>query len=157
MGRYGPNLTAVSIPNNADADALIDEVAREIDGVLAAKAIAVPVVVPPNPLSIQPWIDGFLKRLNAIGAAGVVLQGMFPHGSGPASSNLGDDKTKEYRSILDQMRRDMTLIPDALLSDGTLAAPRSARSLWTDGNVSADDPATVDPEMGPVYTRTTQW
>lgn len=157
MGRYGPNLTVNSVPSNADATALIDEIAREIDGILSAKGIGVPVAVPPNPASILPWIEGFLKRLNAIGTGGVVLQGMFPHAAGPASSNLGDDKTKEYRTILNQMRIDLTLIPNALLLDSTLAAPYSGRSLWTDGNTDTDDPADIDPEAGPTFTRISAW
>lgn len=157
MGRYGPNLTVTSVPSQADATALIDEIAREIDGVLAAKGIATPVTVPPNPASVQPWISGFLLRLNALGTAGVVLQGMFPHGAGPASSNLGDDKTKEYRTILDQMRRDFTLLPDALILDDAVASPSSGRSLWTDGITDAADPSTVDVEEGPIFTRSTLW
>lgn len=157
MGRYGPNLTAISHPSTADADALIDNIAREIDGILAAKGILTPVVSPPNPASVLPWINGFLARLNAIGTAGVILQGLFPHASGPASSNLGDDKTKEYRTLLMQMAKDGTLIPDAITFDVTLARGESPRSLWTNGNVDTDAPGAIDPENGPIFTRVTAW
>lgn len=156
MGRYGPNLTAVSVPSNADATALIDQIAAEIDGVLAARGYQVPVAVPPNPAEITAWISGFLKRLNAIGTAGVVLQGMFPHATGPASSNLGESKTSEYRSLLGKMMTDAALYPDSLIHLSTNQGS-GPRSLWTDGNVDSESVEVDDDEFDPIFTRTVPW
>jgi hypothetical protein len=156
MGRYGPNLTATSVPNLTQAGEIIDDIAAEIDGVLAARSVQVPVAVPPNPVSLTSWVEGFLKRLNALGTAGVVLQGMFPHAAGPASSNLGDDKTREYRSLLKQLTDGENLIPDNIIIVTGGVAPGEPRSLWTDGNVDSEAVA-LGTTGDPIFTRTTEW
>lgn len=156
MGRYGPNLTVASSPSTVDAEALIASIGAEIDGVFAGKGIQVPVAVPPNPAYLSSWIDGFLKRLNAIGVAGVVLQGMFPHATGPASTNLGDTKTSEYRTLLKALTTDPDMIPNGIIFETTGRAAQP-RSLWTDGNVDSTTAAVGDRESDPIFTRVTEW
>jgi len=155
MGRYGPQVTNASVPSLSQVKDLMADVAAEIDGALSARGVSVPVEAPPNPVSVKPWIEGFLRRLNAMGTAGYALNQLYGHAIGPVSTDLGDKLIREYRAIIDKLTTGDTLLPGTIV----LAATGGAlpRSLWTSGNPDTDLPEDIDPERGPTFTRVTPW
>ncbi len=81
VGNLNPKRTygASTTPTNTQVDALITQVAVEIDAILEAQGYTVPVTAPANLLN-------FLKYVNAYGAAYLAEAGMFPETAEPGET-----------------------------------------------------------------------
>lgn len=77
---------ATTAPTTTQVNALITQIAVEIDAVLQAKGYTIPVTSPDN------FVD-FLKYVNAYGAAALADKGMFP-----ASSDIG--QTQHWKELM---------------------------------------------------------
>jgi hypothetical protein len=77
-------LSAATKPTDTQAGAAITNVAAEIDAIISSAGYVVPVATPA-------WFVTYLKFLNALGAAALVLRAMFP-----ASRAAGEASLSEY-------------------------------------------------------------
>ena len=82
-------LDGSSTPSNAQATAIIDAVSEEIDTVIAARGITVPVAAPAH------FLAG-LVMLNVYGGAARVLRAMFPDATGPGETPAYAYWEKQY-------------------------------------------------------------
>jgi len=86
-----------STPTNTQVEAIIDQVAAEIDTVLMGRSISVPVTSPSQ-------FVAFLKGLNAHGAAAMAEMGMFPEALGMGATPHGQRLWNIYNKMLDRLR-----------------------------------------------------
>jgi hypothetical protein len=86
-----------SKPTEAQVLVLLEDIAGEIDTVLAGAGYTVPITTPATLLAA-------VTRLNAMGAAAMAHMGMFPEsvGAGP-TSDLGSRLWKMYTDGLDRL------------------------------------------------------
>lgn len=86
-----------SSPSEAQVLVLLEDIAGEIDTVLAAAGYTVPITTPATLLAA-------VTRLNAMGAAAMAHMGMFPEtvGAGP-TSDLGSRLWKMYTDGLERL------------------------------------------------------
>jgi hypothetical protein len=101
----GFELSSTSKPTEAQATALVDQVAAEVDSVLAGAGYMVPVTAPDYFLSA-------LKLLNSAGAAAAILKVMFPDATGAAESPAYAFWDKWYRDGLARLRDGSGVPPD---------------------------------------------
>ena len=96
---------AATTPTTTQAEAIIDQIAAEIDLVLESQGYTVPVTTPTT------FVNA-LKAVNAYGAAALIEAGMFPavteKGQSPHWKVL-DDKYKEWLTDLKDGRVPSTL------------------------------------------------
>jgi hypothetical protein len=117
----------------AQALALIDQCAAEIDAALGSRGVAVPVTAPP-------WAVTDLTRLNAQGAAALVYMAAFPQDAGIGSTALGPMLWKTYQGRLSEIRKGIG-IPTGLLYAEDDQSPRAS---LTDQAAWAEDATAVD-------------
>lgn len=90
---------ASSKPTSTQVEAFIDNAANEMDTVLSARGLAVPVAAPTH------FVD-HLKHVNANGAAATAEMAMFPEAVGtPGGSPHGQQLYRIYRSQLTQLEK----------------------------------------------------
>jgi len=106
------NYNTDSTPSVTQVNALIDQVAVEIDSILQAQGYTVPVTTPDNFVS-------FLQYVNAYGAAALAEAGMFPETTDPGQTAHWQMLNKKYEGWLGQLRKGE--IPSSL-APGTSSA-----------------------------------
>jgi len=89
---------ATSTPTVTQIEEFIDNIAGEIDTVLAGRGLAVPVTAPDQLVT-------FLKQLNMLGAGAMTEQAMFPETRGQMSAPASQVLWKQYREGLEFLRK----------------------------------------------------
>ena len=92
-------LDGSSTPSSTQVGTFIVDVAAEIDSVLKARDLTVPVTEPTDFVT-------HLKRVNAHGAAAHAMMGMYPAPAGPAGSTHGQALWSMYQQMLKALRND---------------------------------------------------
>jgi len=90
---YGASTT----PTSTQVEALIEQVAVEIDALLQAQGYTVPVTTPDN-------FVNFLKYVNAYGAASLAEASMFPETTEPGETAHWQYLEKKYQSFIKAIR-----------------------------------------------------
>ena len=120
-------LSATSNPSTTQAAQFMSAVAAEINTALASNGITVPVTTPAY------FLDD-VTRLNALGAAAMILQAAFPAREGPGSSTLAASLMLQYRTALKAYRSGEGIPEDSLPSS------RALENYFTNANaIGADD------------------
>lgn len=91
-------LDGTSVPTSTQAQVLIDEVAAEIETVLAGAGVTVPVTTP----------DYFVTRLsilNAYGATAAILKAAYPEATGPGENPAYAFWESRYKMGLAALRK----------------------------------------------------
>lgn len=115
-------------PTSTEVTTFITTVSDEIDSVLKARGVSVPVTAPAEFLS-------HLEQVNANGAAAYAEFAMFPEAAGtPGGSPQGDRLWKIYQGQLKSLREDQLPIDLAV----TGAQPRS---FWTEREATDTEPS----------------
>jgi len=86
-----------SSPTTTELSGIIDNVAAEIDTVLASQGYTTPITIPSSFVTR-------LKLLNAQGAAALAEMGQFPDASGPGETPHGAVLLKAYQDSLQSLR-----------------------------------------------------
>lgn len=119
-------------PTRVQVSDFIDDVAGEMDSILAAQGQAVPVTEPPSFVSM-------LRRLNALGAASYAEEGMYPESDGETMA------TRLYKRYQDGLARlvDGSAIPPA--------APSATATRVRATSYGIDNPASDGNAPAPVF------
>lgn len=149
LGKHKPALTATSNPSETDVtNKVLPDISGEIDAILAARGLTVPVTAPAS------FLDR-LRALNAIGAAARVDAALFPQAAGPAATGFADWLKEIYDEGLAALRRGEG-IPDTVANAGT-SLPTSFQQRHP-GSIGTDlDNATDGNTTDPVFRRDTAW
>lgn len=148
LGQYGRFLTETSTPSEDDVEQkTIPAIAGEIDGVLSARGVTVPVTAPASFLEL-------LSSLNALGAAARTAAALLPQAQGPQSTTFHEWLQARYDAGLERLRNGEG-IPDDIATSGT-SLPSS---FWTrhPDTVSSDLDRTSKNSVDPVFRRDTKW
>jgi len=139
MGALKGALTATTTPTTADVtNRILPDIAGEIDAVLSARGLVVPVTVPAS------FLD-FLKATNALGAAARTLAEL--RAVNIEAGSLAVFLQEQYDKRLDMLRHGEGIPSDTTLSG---ALPRS---YWTSNPEDEDGNDT----SVPWFKRATQW
>jgi len=90
---YGASTT----PTTTQVEAFITRIAEEIDAILAGRDFTVPITAPASLLA-------YLTHVNALGAAALAEQAMFPETTKPGTSASGANLWKQYQEALAILR-----------------------------------------------------
>jgi hypothetical protein len=96
-------ISGTTKPDDTKAGVILDDVSDEIDVVLAAYGLTVPVTAPA-------YFLAWLGLLNAYGATAAILKSMFPGSTGPGENPAWAFWEKRYREGLAGLK-DGSLIP----------------------------------------------
>jgi hypothetical protein len=145
MGALKGALTATSVPTTTDVtNRILPDIAGEIDGVLSARGITVPVTTPST------FVD-FLKATNALGAAARALAEL--RAVNLETTSLASWLQERYSERLDMLRQGEGIPLDATKGSGALPTsfhqrhPGSSSADFNDGEGDTD----------PVFTRDIKW
>jgi len=105
--RTGFDIGANTIPDTDQVTKLIDEVAAELDTVLAGQGATVPVTTPANAVIV-------LRKYNAIGAAAAIERTQYTQAS-PNESKRVNTWQAQYDKILEGLRSGATELLNSLL------------------------------------------
>lgn len=89
--------SATTTPTTTQVEAFITRIAEEIDAVLAGRNFTVPLTAPAPLLA-------YLTHVNALGAAALAEQAMFPETTAPGTSASGVLLWKQYQDALNFLR-----------------------------------------------------
>jgi hypothetical protein len=126
-GRYDVK----TVPTRQQVEGYLEQIAAEIDSVLAAQGLSTPVSAPATFLT-------FITRLNALGAAAQAELGAFPEAEGSLGGSFsGARYQRMYEAGLARLVKGEAIPPAA----GTAGARVQAAAYGTDN----PDPVTGDP------------
>lgn len=109
LGRF--RIDEDSVPNNTQAESIIDDISDEIDGVLSGLGVTVPVTTPA-------WFLDKLAILNSYGAAAAILKSAFPEAQGPGENPAYAFWEARYRTGLKALK-DQTEVPSSIINGAT--------------------------------------
>ena len=129
-------ITTDTTPNVTQANAVIAQIAVEIDSVLQGRGYTVPVTTPANLVEV-------LKAVNSYGAGALIEQGMLPETTEPGTTSHGTWLYNIYKSWLKKLEDG--LVPDTLdpVSTGTNAS--SYYTQLSDKTTMPDPPFSMNP------------
>lgn len=141
-GALAGGWTDTSRPANDDIEAFIEDVAAELDALIAARGYALPAADSAAALA--------LRGVNADGALVLALEATYPESSGPgAAVKTIDDARARYENARAQIEEGV-FSAFALLESGS-AAP-SASSFWQSEGDSFGTQSTPDPRDANAFT-----
>ncbi len=89
--------SASSTPTTTQVEGFITRIAEEIDAILAGRGFTVPVTTPASLLS-------YLTHVNALGAAALAEQAMFPESTKPGTTASGANLWAQYKDAKEFLR-----------------------------------------------------
>lgn len=130
-------ISATSKPTQTEVESFISSIAAEIDIVLAAAGVNVPVA---TPATFLVW----LTQVNAYGAAALASAAMFPAdaGTGPAGTPLSPTLRRFYESGLAALKDGSGIPPDA---PRTSSGVMMSTYLTENPDVEVEDGAIAEP------------
>lgn len=91
-----------STPTATEVEEFIDRIGAEIDVVLQGRGLTTPITSPTELVS-------YLEQLNALGAAAMAEQAMFPEAKGMATVSSSEILWKRYREGLEYIKHEDNL------------------------------------------------
>jgi len=141
LGKF--TLSGTSKPTEAQATGLLDQVAAEIDSVLAGAGYSVPVAAPD-------YFVSSLKLLNSAGAAAAILRIMMPDAAGAAETPAAGFWAQWYRDGLARLK-DGSGVPPDVITNAASVAPSSYFTRNPDVEEDLGDIAEPLFKIGTVY------
>lgn len=87
-----------STPTQTQVESLVTQISNEIDSILSARGLTVPVTTPDH-------FVAHLKQVNAYGAAALAEMAMFPEATGLGATTHGSELWRIYRDMRDKLEK----------------------------------------------------
>lgn len=130
-------------PDRLEADTIVIDTDAEINSVLDAAGLSVPVTTPSH------FVD-WLKALNKYGAAAAILKSMFPDAAGPGETPAYAFWEARYRNALKMFAKGQG-IPDSATKGGGDLNPSTYLTRNPDVEEDLGDIAEPRAKMGRVF------